>query len=292
MAREQSRRSTQGRGRASSARPALAWSASERRLFAETHGDTVQAAGMIPWVSYDSPEDVCKAVQASEGFRTHFGKVAARAWNQDEPRTTMWWLIPADHTDGKLPSPACRFGKFQFAFSSNRRCIQVGLHVEKGLSAEAASRLPADMAKSQRMRSDWRWYRLVADLQSGLVASTIAEIARRQRIPLQVRVYCAPPEGLYEVVSERVVFAVQDRQLVPVGAATRTKLLPSLYRVTSGPALADALTSFPRSGRVWLDVRILSSFEVGPRADRATAKEWNGDRLWEGLLSPFSRWVK
>ena len=247
---------------------------------------------MTAWVPYECPEDVCKAVRSSKGFHERFGKLAARPWNQHEPRTTMWWLVPFGD-GGKSPWPAFYVGKFQFAFSGDGKRIQVGLHVEKGLSAEAAKMLPAVKSKAHKMTAEWRWHHFVGDLRSGLVTSTLSEIARRQRLPLQVRVYGGPPEKLYEDVSERVVFDVKDGRLAPVGLTTMTKLLPPLHGVTTGHELANAIEGSPlRSGWVWIDVRLMSSFALGQRADLDAADEWNGDRLWDGLLSPFAHWVR
>ena len=125
----------------------------------------------------------------------------------------------------------------------------------------------------------------VGDLRSGLVTSTIAAITRKHGLPLQVRVYGGPPEKLYEDVSERVVFDVKDGRLASVGPPTTTKLLPPLHGVTTGPELADAIEGSPlRSGWVWIDTRLMSSFELGPRAGLDAADQWNGDRLWDGLL--------
>ena len=244
---------------------------------------------MEQWVPFGCPEDACKDVQTCPGFREKFGRVAARPWNQHEPRATMWWLVPFDEA-ARSPWPAYAVGKYQFAFSGDRKRIQVGLHVEKGLSAEAAGML-TERGKALKMTPDWRWYRFVADLRSGIVASTLGEVSRRQRIPLQVRVYGGPPERLYEDVSERVVFEVRDGRLAAFDAPTRTKLLPPLQAVTSGPDLADALSNFPRGGWVWVDLRVMTSFALGPATGLAAGDEWSGERLWEGLLSPLAKWV-
>ena len=247
---------------------------------------------MTAWVPYECPEDVCKAVRASKGFHERFGMLAARPWNPHEPRTTMWWLVPFGD-GGKSPWPAFHVGKFQFAFSGDRKRIHVGLHVEKGLSVEAASVLAPDKAKAQKMTSEWRWHRFVIDLRWGVVTSTIREVTRRHGLPLQVRVYGGPPEKLYEDVSERAVFDVKNGRLVAVPPTTMTKLLPPLHGVTGGPELADAIEGSPlRNGWVWIDVRLMSSFELGPRANLDAADEWNGDRLWETFLSQFAQWVR
>jgi hypothetical protein len=244
---------------------------------------------MTAWLPFACPEDVCKAVQCCTGFVEHFGKLAARPLNQYEPHATMWWLVPYDD-DGRSPWPAYRVGKFRFAFSDKGQ-VQVGLHVEKGLSAEAASMM-GDRGKSMKLAPDWRWYRFMADLRGGLVSTTVAEVARRQRLPVRVEVNGGPPEKLYEDGPDHVVFDVKDGRLAAAGTPTRMKLLPPLFGVASGPELADALASFPRDGWTWIDVYVSTSFELGPRADLDPADEWKADRLWEGWLSGLARWVK
>lgn len=131
---------------------------------------------MTAWVPYECPEDVCKAEQA-KGFHERFGKLAARPWNQREARTTMWWLVPFGD-DGKSPWPAFGYGKYQFAFSSDRKRIQVGLHVEKGLSAEAAKMLPAGNSTPYKMTSEWRWHRFVGDLPGAALCHATWHVTR------------------------------------------------------------------------------------------------------------------
>ncbi len=132
---------------------------------------------MAAWLPYDCPEDVCKALQQLPELRDRVGALSARPWNMHQPRETLWWLIPHDD-EGSWP--AHRLGKFVFEFGADANELDVGLYVEKGVSAEAAEVL--GYAENLVLSDDWMWSRFVADIQAGAVTDAVRRISRDTKL--------------------------------------------------------------------------------------------------------------
>lgn len=240
---------------------------------------------MTPSIPYDCPEDVCKAVQHLKALRDRLGDLSAHPWNRHEPRETLWWLIPPDE-DGSWP--AHRLGKFVFEFNGEPNQLDVGLCVEKGVSAQAAEAL--DYPEGLVLDDDWMWPRFVADVATGSVTTLLQSISRDTGLAPQL-VFTLKPQtsaGSPSIEGDVVAFAVApDGSLVPSLDPPGSKLLRPFKTVRTDAELVAALASV--DGYTWIDAYVMATFACGA-ADDAT-DIWSAERMWEGLLAPLTRWI-
>lgn len=237
------------------------------------------------WLPFDCPEDVCKAVQSVPALRERLGALSARPWNQHQPRETSWWLIPQDE-DGAWP--AHRLGKYVFEFAADANQLDVGLYVEKGVSAEAAEALeyPDHLVVSD----EWMWPRLVADVQRGVVSDVVRRTRKSTGLDVYIAAVTKPqvPSGSPSIEGDVASFAVgQDRIVTPTLDPPSSRLLRPFRTVKSDEDLAAALEKV--DGYTWVDIYVAATFSCGQEA--RTVNAWTAERLWSELLEPLAAWV-
>ena len=238
-----------------------------------------------PWIPYECPEDVCKALQQLPELRDRVGALSARPWNMHQPRETLWWLIPHDD-EGSWP--AHRLGKFVFEFGAETNQLDVGLYVEKGVSAEAADAL--GYADGLVLSDDWMWSRFVADLRTGAVTKVVRRISEATGLDAYLAFVFKPQTsaGSPGIEGDIAAFSVRrDGSLVPALDPPSSKVLRPFRSVTSDIELVAALEK--GDGYTWVDAYVAVSFACGPKPKSSSA--WPAERLWEELLSPLARWI-
>src|SRR3954454_9825992 len=120
-----------------------------------------------PMSPYFYPEHMVHAVTALEAYRQRVGDLASHPYNQDHPDLSVWWLFKRSRKPWGL-WPAYSVGKYFFDKPAGRGMLRAGIHIEKGLSTEAASSLfSGAKAKQQQLTKDWCWYRLLEAIRTG-----------------------------------------------------------------------------------------------------------------------------
>jgi hypothetical protein len=233
-----------------------------------------------PWTPYACPEDACKSVQTVKAARN--AALSARPWNYRKPRTTDWWLVPSDD-EGNWP--AYRFGKFHFGVDESG-AIELGLYVEKGLSATAGKAM--GFSANMVMADDWLWHSFLRDIRSGAVAETAARTAQAAGLEAWIAVLAGipmPPDSDLRPEREQVGFAARTGEVTE--ASSRLKDLKHVRNAVGPKALADALAKVGEF--TWVDIFIGATLST---RDGADCDKWDGERLWKEWLSPFMRWVR
>jgi len=216
-------------------------------------------------------------------------RISARPWNRFKPEQSLWWIIPS------TTWPAYQHGKFFFTqdrtsndnpdfWDSNR--LFLGLHVESGLSKNAAS---AYAAREPLVRNpDWLWDSFLVDLSEGAVAETSRTVHRKTGTLLSVVVETSypsgngPDRGKWELLG-RMKFSFDGYRLTPNPYA-QSKSILELKDVRSLDELRKRLLDLARLQWVDLFLGVVIATESAETTDEQDVAE-----IWK-FLAPWDEW--
>ena len=119
--------------------------------------------------THKSNQQIIRDILAELKSRGHDG-FTIRPWNMFKPETTLWWLVPSTEW------PAYKHGKIAFFREGDK--LNIGMHIEKGLSSTAGQSLPPARAVKLCTGPDWIWHAFLADLKSGEFEAKISRISQ------------------------------------------------------------------------------------------------------------------
>jgi hypothetical protein len=198
-------------------------------------------------------------------------------------------LAPQDHAS---TWPWDRLGKYVFEFGDANE-IEVGLYLEKGMSAEAASVLGWTTGI---LDDDWMWARFVDDVRRGTFGRVLAgSEAVGLHVEVRFDLKPVPSAGAEDVLAsarefDRAAFTLGGSAPMLVGAErtrTRTPAMKALESARTHADLADALAKI--DGFTWVDAWIVATFACCDEA--RCAEVWPADRLWSELLARLAPWA-
>jgi hypothetical protein len=248
---------------------------------------------MAPFCLFLSPRDACYEIGKITDSK--IGRLIRRPWNQYEPDTTSWWLIPSPDW------PAYRHGKYYFDWGGDNS-ILCGLYIEKGLHPRVASAYKSAKGSRYIMDPSWAWFNLLRDLKNHEIEETFKKAIRDLNLPVDVRVdagYVHDP-GSFDPYAPRfkwdiylLRFDQNSTQFNLVGARKEGDLLNLLGDVRTFNELAQTMEEFDKNDWMWLDFFIAFRLYVA-KAGVATGYEgkvWNPYEIWENFLKHFSSWL-
>jgi hypothetical protein len=251
---------------------------------------------MSPRTLLSSPREACYEI--SKVAERDIGKLVARPWNMYEPDTTVWWLIPSTEW------PAYKYGKVHFSWGdASEKSIFMSLYFEKGLSALVSSVYPCAKGSRYIMEEDWSWYRLIRDLENGLLGQQVTQLASNLSSPIELVINggyvqnpCdrsfdpyAPKDSSDEY---RFIVDAQSQQLILKGSDTKGGLLNTLARAKTFDDIPSILRFFDSNGWLWINFHF--GIQVGVQnTNEVTEKTnlWNATDCWNNFLCHLSPWL-
>lgn len=249
------------------------------------------------WTRMFLADEVKKAVVSCDGLQARFGTLASHCYNQSKPNQTVWWLFPkAKSTYANWP--AYHFGKYFFARAPKRGAMRVGLHVEKGLSEEAAKGYGPGKAKHFGMTSSWVWHSFLDDLEAGRVSGAVDLVLGRCTAPIELEV--EPSFALDELENHvRETPGHHRFSLLKAGGlrlleeSPQPKKLEGVGQVASlqdlGARLRRAIKEEPWT---WVNLFIEAVVPCQTEAPAGAGDPWSGSDFWGNVLEPFAGWVR
>lgn len=209
-------------------------------------------------VTHKSNQQIVRDILAELKSRGHKG-FTARPWNMFKPETTLWWLVPSTEW------PAYKYGKIALFREGEK--LNIGMHVEKGLSATAGQILPPKRAATLCTGSDWIWHAFLADIKSGEFEAKINRISQTAGKPLRISVQASTVTGDYEPYAEllegqdtenSIAFLFENGYLQdhPNGAKGEMRYIDKIS------ALPGLTTLFESKDMEWFWIDFYAVFEV------------------------------
>jgi hypothetical protein len=246
--------------------------------------------------------EVETAVVSSEGFKAHFGTLAAQPYDKERPDRTVWWLFPRSAVAwGNWP--AYSVGKYYFSAGKQffdrpegPRVMRLGLHVEKGISEQNARQgYATGKGKYFGMTPKWAWHRLLDDLENGKLAPAIEDVAARSGLPVEVAV---EPNFPLDEPALHEKFGYHRFDAGPGGAIRLAEELPQPKKlvgvgsVTSLPALAQRLRVATKEETwTWINLYVAVAVPCFSDPPPGSGPAWTGSDFWHRVLEPLAPWV-
>ena len=250
--------------------------------------DEKQRMKMNPWIQATSSEDLCKKLVADAAVKAEVGKLRTLPYNRHDTAHTTWWAL-FEHAN-----PA--YSKGKYFFDEHGSVLRTGIHIEKGLTKEAASAVfSTSKAKAARltMTKEWRWHSFTSDWKTGLVPNTVSKIAGSGWTPRIVisAGYVTdidPESGAAADRAERHTFAADaDGLIVHLSTENYSKRLPTLDGCTRLTQITGALEALAQPDFTWINLHIAAELDKQPTGSAAACTT---NRLWTEVLWPLRRW--
>ena len=248
---------------------------------------------MTLYCSFNSHIEACTAignVAEQSGVQ-----LFQRPWNFYEPDTTAWWLIPSKEW------PAYRHGKFLFdKVEGQSNSIICGLYMEKGLGSELSDIYTSPSERRCIMETDWAWFRLLNNLQSGKARETIKRISSAIDSPIELRIDTSyvvslqsfdPYEPSFHSDTYRFQLQSGSNTLNLVDSNIGSHLLAILSSVSTIGDLSRALGELNKNPWLWIDVSITLQFRNNPPSNVTPDNIWNAGSVWNRFLCNFLSWL-
>ena len=251
---------------------------------------------MIVYSQFGTPREACYEIGiiADAAFKN---KLTRRPWNQFEPETTSWWLIPS--TDW----PAYKWGKYYFEWGKGGvPSLLTGLYIEKGLGPSVKEAYPSKKGSRYVMNKDWSWFRLLEAFKNRSFEKIIWGVAQNLPFPIEFRIDGGnvPDPESFNPYAPRINFDVynliwsnQKGSFTVVDSETDAKLLAELEQVKSFDDLSGALENFNKNPWLWVDfypaIRLLSLDGKIPKT--SGQKIWDANSIWTNFLSYFTSFI-
>lgn len=208
--------------------------------------------------THKSNQQMIRDILAELKSRGHDG-FTARPWNMFKPETTLWWLVPSTEW------PAYKHGKIAFFREGDK--LNIGMHIEKGLSSTAGQDLPPARAAKLCTGPDWIWHAFLADLKSEKFETKINRISQLVGRPLRIIVQASYVNGNYDQSAEllegqetenTVSFLFENGRLEdhPAGAKGELRFIDKIR------ALPDLATLFESKDMEWFWIDLFVVIEV------------------------------
>ncbi len=117
-----------------------------------------------------------------------------RAWNFNNPDSTLWWLVPS--TQWSL----YKYGKLMLYKSEDK--LNIGINIEKGVSRLAGQMLSQKAAEKLCLAHDWIWHKVIDDLKSGSFEMKLKSIVKSINKPLKIYIRISSIEDRSSKVTE------------------------------------------------------------------------------------------
>jgi hypothetical protein len=210
------------------------------------------------------------------------GELKILPYNRHDTAHTTWWAL-FEHAN-----PA--YSKGKYFFDERGSVLRAGIHIEKGLSKEAASAVfSTSKAKAARltMTEEWRWHSFTSDWKAGLVPNTVSRIARI--VVSAGYVTDIDPESRAAADrAERHTFAADaGGSIVHLATENYSKRLPTLDGCTGLVQVAVELETLAQPDFTWVNFQIAAEMDKQPSGSAAA---WTTNRLWTEVLWPLRRW--
>ncbi|QXE87401.1 hypothetical protein KP003_03050 [Geomonas nitrogeniifigens] len=244
------------------------------------------------WTQIPYPGDLAKAVQGADGFKTRFGRLATHPYNEENPDNSFWWLFPTGK--GFQNWPAYRCGKFVFYRPRGSNAIRAGLHIEKGVCKELAEAFGSTRGRHFEMTKAWIWHLLLQDLKNGAMATALGDIQTRSGMAPEFTIsVCAPLDEhtLTEKATEYRFRTVANEGLFHFCTKPGEREITGIEQVTSLSTLACTLEAMGKGPGTMLWVDLIIGLDIPISAD-GPGPNWSGTEVWEGVLEPFSPWIR
>lgn len=248
---------------------------------------------MTLYCSFNSHREACSAtgnIAEQRGVQ-----LFQRPWSFYEPDTTAWWLIPSSEW------PAYRHGKFLFdKVESQSSSIICGLYVEKGLGSELSDVYTSPSERRYIMETDWAWFRLLNNLQSGKADATINSISSDIDSPIELRIdstYIASHESFdpYEPGFHSDTYRFQLQRGADTLNLVESKIGAHISDILSSIRTIDdlsrALGELNKNPWLWVDVLITLQFYTNPPSNVTPDSIWNAGAVWDRFLCNFLPWL-
>lgn len=245
------------------------------------------------YCSFNSHREACSAIGNIAEQRGI--KLFQRPWNFYEPDATAWWLIPSSEW------PAYRHGKFLFdKVESQSSSIICGLYIEKGLGSELSDVYTSPSERRCIMETDWAWFRLLNNLQSGKVYETIKRISSDIDYPIELRIDSTyivslqsfdPYEPSFHGDTYRFQLQIGSDTLNLVDSNIRVHLSDILSSISTIGDLSRSIGELNKNPWLWVDVLITLQFQTNPPSDATPDSIWNAGAVWDRFLCNFMPWL-
>lgn len=208
--------------------------------------------------THKSNQQIIRGILTELRSRGH-DNFTARPWNMFKPETTLWWLVPSTEW------PAYKYGKIAFFREGEK--LNIGMHVEKGVSATAGQMLTPKRAATLCTGPDWIWHAFLADLKSGEFESKINRISQAADKPLRISVQASTVTGDYEPYAEllegqetensvALIFENERLEDHPDGAKGELRYIDKIR------SLPDLATLFESKDMEWFWIDLFVVIEV------------------------------
>lgn len=248
---------------------------------------------MTLYCSFDSHREACTAIGNIAEQRGI--QLFQRPWNFHEPDTTAWWLIPSAEW------PAYRHGKFLFdKVKEQSSSIICGLYVEKGLGSELSDVYTSPSERRCIMETDWAWFRLLDNLQSGKADVTIKRISSDIDSPIELGIDATylvslqsfdPYEPSFHGDSYRFQLQSGSNTLNLVDSKIGAHLSDILSSISTISDLSRTLGELNKNPWLWVDVLIALYFHTNPPPNLTPDSIWGADAVWDRFLCNFLSWL-
>ncbi|MBI5445710.1 MAG: hypothetical protein HY900_31400 [Deltaproteobacteria bacterium] len=236
---------------------------------------------------------MAKAVQATDGFKSAFGRLATHPYNEANPDNSIWWLFPR----GRGPRqnwPAYHCGKFVFLRSRGQESIRVGIHVEKGVDSALGSALGTARGRHFVMTDRWIWQSFLADLRTGAFDDALSVIRERSLEGPELRFDVGVPLDERRLTEARTRYrfrsAFGDRTIL-VSHDPQPHPVPGLERAETLPQVAERLAAFHDGGGALLWIDLVVGLDI-PVDRNEGGRGWDAGAIWKNLLEPLAPWVR
>lgn len=244
---------------------------------------------------FKTPREACYRV--GELAELEMGKLAHRPWNQYEPDTSPWWLVPA--TDW----PAYRYGKYFFDYANkpDGHAILSGLYVEKGLDPSIRELYRSAKGSRLIMSREWTWFRLLKDMENGVFQQTIQNLGRDLGLTIEFRIdggHVPDPDD-FVPTTPRLPWNTYLLRWIPgyntfelVESRKESYLLDALCGVRTFNDLLMVLRELDTNRWLWVDFFVaLRLYTPQDEKDGTAELVWGANDLWKNFLVHLSRWV-
>lgn len=243
--------------------------------------------------SFNNPLEACTA--ACNIAKQRGVHLFQRPWNYYEPETTAWWLIPSPEW------PAYRHGKFLFDRIENQSSgIVCSVYVEKGLGSELSDVYTSPSERRCIMETDWAWFRLLNNLQSGKAIATINSVSSDIDFPIELRIDSTYIVSLESFDPYEPGFHSDTYRFQLQGGADTLNLIESkigahisdiLSTTRTIDDLSRALGELNKNPWLWIDVLVTLRFHTNPPSDAPPDSIWNASVMWDRFLCNFLFWL-
>jgi hypothetical protein len=241
--------------------------------------------------TYQTPRRLCDVV--SPFAEKKLGKLTKRPWNRFNPDLTSWWLVP----DSKIPH--FKHGKIFFNWGDKKHTtLLTGLYVEKGLDEKVSSVYSSRKAKNFIMLSDWNWFSFIEDLSNKQLFEVLKN-ACPSHTPIEFIIdagYVTEPTS-FDPYQEKTLGWDQyiftwhpDSNVFSMSSSNRKSFILKLHHVKTIDDFVDSMMKYTDDEWLWMNIHIAIRLHINPSAKNSQAI-WNDKKIWDGFLSPLSKWI-